>query len=77
MNERKSIRKTKHKYCVISKVGNNHFVKYNTSDLIKFYDFIISKYSDYRYSNVYCKNSRLQVGTLSVKRRPTERRFSA
>lgn len=46
-------KKKSHKYVTISKVGAEHFVKYRTSDLLQFYNFITSKYPNYRFTNVF------------------------
>lgn len=59
-----------HKYVVISKVGNEKFVKYRTTNLIKFYKFIVAKFPNYRYSNVYSRKSHILVMSFTKKRPP-------
>jgi hypothetical protein len=49
----KKNKKPSHKFVTISKVGAEKFVKYRTSNLKQFYDWITKEYEDYRFTNVY------------------------
>jgi len=64
------------KYKIITKIGNKtdgtaHCVKYNTSDLIKFTQFMDTKYPTWRWFNVYCKETGQQVGNFTKNNRPS------
>jgi len=61
-------KKKSHKYVTISKVGAEHFVKYRTSDLIQFYQFITAQFKEYRFTNVYSNvgaNKGTQLGSFT------------
>lgn len=73
-----------HLYRVIVKTGEKHrsgedrFVRYNTSDLLKFTDFMDRSFPSWRWFNVYKyqKNRRgYQVGSFTRKSRPLTSRI--
>lgn len=69
---------TEKKYKVIAKIGNNadgtaHCVKYNVNDLVKFADFLDKKFPDWRWFNVYSKQTKLQLANFTKYRRPTKK----
>ncbi|MBT34192.1 MAG: hypothetical protein CMO01_31395 [Thalassobius sp.] len=61
------------KYRCIAKVSGEKFVKYNTSNLLDFTDFLDKKYPNWRWFNVYNKKSRKQIGSFTKKRRPDQK----
>lgn len=63
--------KKKHKYTCIAKVGDDHFVKYRLSDLVKFAAFLDDKHSDWRWFNVFDKETKKQIGNFTRNKRPT------
>lgn len=46
-------KKHKKKFCIIAKVGVNQFVKYRSSNLDNFFSFLLKKYGDVYYANVF------------------------
>lgn len=67
-------KKKKHKYVTISKVGAEHFVKYRTSDLLQFYQFITSNFPNFRFTNVFSNhgaNKGEQLGSFTKATPPT------
>jgi len=46
-------KKNKKKFCIIAKVGPDHFVKYRSNDLTNFFNFLIKKYGSVYYANVF------------------------
>lgn len=61
------------KMVVIVKTSQADFVKYHTTDLLSFTKFLDNKYPDWRYFNVYDKESRLQVGNYTKNNRPAQK----
>ncbi|UZR95303.1 hypothetical protein [Chondrinema litorale] len=61
------------KYRCIVKVSGEKFVKYNTSNLLDFTDFLDKKYPNWRWFNVYNKKNRKQIGSFTKKRRPNQK----
>ncbi|UZR95958.1 hypothetical protein [Chondrinema litorale] len=61
------------KYRCIAKVTSEKFVKYNTSNLLDFTDFLDEKFPGWRWFNVYSKNTRKQLGSFTKKRRPDQK----
>lgn len=45
--------KTSKKFVTISKIGNDKFVKYRCNDLNNFTKFIVNKYPEFRFSNIF------------------------
>ncbi len=67
-------KKKKHKYVTISKVDAEKFVKYRTSDLLQFFQFITTTYKDYRFTNVFSNsgiNKGQQLGSFTKTTPPT------
>lgn len=59
------------RYVCIVKVAPEHFVKYRLNDLLKFVDFLDTKWTDWRWFNVYNKQTKEQITNFTNKRRPT------
>jgi hypothetical protein len=53
---------------IISKVDNYTFVKYHSNNLDSFFKFLLKKFPNTRYSNIYEKKSKKQVGTWTNKK---------
>lgn len=57
--------------CVIVKIGDTDFVKYRYVDnLVKFTDFLDRKYPNWRYMNVFDRDTKEQIANFSKKNRP-------
>ena len=71
--------KIKHKYTCITKIGNKqdgsaNCVKYRTSNLLKYCQFIDRKFSNWRYTNIFSNkgfNKGLQLGYFTIHNKPT------
>jgi len=51
--------------------GNNGFITFHTvTNLIKFTAFLDEKYPDWRYFNVYDKNTKSKLGSFTKNRKP-------
>lgn len=46
-------KKHKKKFCIIAKVGAEHFVKYRSNNLENFFNFLVKKYGVVYYANVF------------------------
>lgn len=55
------------KYKVIVKIANDKFVKYNVDCLISFERFLSFKFPNWRWYNVFCKKSGLQIANYTKK----------
>ena len=55
-------------FAIITKVDNDTFVKYNSNNLDSFFKFLLKKFPNARYSNIYDKKSRKQVGNWTNKK---------
>lgn len=53
---------------IITKVDNDKFVKYHSNNLDSFFKFILSKFPQARYSNIYDKKSKKQIGNWTSKK---------
>jgi hypothetical protein len=58
------------KYKCIAKVGNEKFVKYRLSDLISFANFLDREWKDWRWFNVYDKQTGEQLANYTRNNRP-------
>lgn len=59
-------------YRAIAKVGDDKFVKYRTvRNLISFATFLDENFSDWRYFNVFDKNTDQQIASYTKHKRPT------
>lgn len=65
--------RTMKKMVIIAKTSQADFVKYHTTDLLSFTNFLDSKFPDWRYFNVFDKESRRQVGNYTKNNRPTQK----
>lgn len=63
------------KYSCIVKVGNDKFVKYRLSDLLKFVEFLDREWSDWRWFNVYDKESKTQLANYTRANRPSRKQI--
>lgn len=61
---------TKKKYKVIAKVGPDKFVKYNVDNLIRFTAFLDRRFNDWRYFNVFDKDTQEQLISFTKNNRP-------
>lgn len=61
---------SKHKYTCIVKKGDNEFLKYRLSNLIKFVKFLDEKHSNWRWFNVFDKETKEQLASFTTKNRP-------
>jgi hypothetical protein len=66
------------KYSCIVKIGNNpdnsaKCVKYRLNDLLKFTSFLDRKYPEWRWMNVFSKETRKQLMSFTKYRRPVGR----
>jgi hypothetical protein len=58
-------------YTIIVKINNTDFAKYrNVSDIKRFTDFIDNKFPNWRWFNVFDKNTKVQVSSYTKKNRP-------
>lgn len=67
------------KYKVVTKIGNNtdgsaHCVKYNCSDLLSYVRFLNEKFPTWTWTNVYDKETRIQIGNFTKKNLPSSQR---
>ena len=53
---------------IITKVDNNKFVKYHSNNLDSFFKFLINKFPQARYSNIYDKKTKNQIGNWTSKK---------
>jgi len=70
MRNKKTYQKPK-KYAVIVKVDAEKFCKWRCNNLLKLVVFLDSKWSDWRYFNVYDNKTKQQIGNYTNKNRPT------
>ena len=66
----------KKKYKVITKVGDDKFVKYNVNNLLLFTKFLDENFNDWRWFNVYEFNKEgngRQLENFTNKNRPLKR----
>lgn len=56
---------------VIAKVSPDRFVKYNVQDLVSFARYLDRSFPDWRWMNVYDKNTGNQVCSFTRNHRPT------
>ena len=66
------------KYTCIVKIGNNpdnsaKCLKYRLNDLLKFTSFLDRKYPEWKWMNVYSKETRKQLMNFTKNRRPLGR----
>ena len=71
----KNKRNKSKKYLCIVKLGNNpdktaKCVKYRSNDLLKFTSFIDRKYPEWKWYNVFLKETREQVNNFTKYKRP-------
>ena len=55
--------------CIV-KIESDTFLKYHVNNLLKFTDFLDEKHSNWRYFNVYDKETKQQVESFTKKKRP-------
>lgn len=61
------------KRCIIVKVDSIRFVKYRwVNNLPLFVEFLNKQYPDWRWGNVYDKDTKLQVGNFTKFKRPAK-----
>lgn len=63
------------KYSCIVKIGNNpdnsaKCVKYRSNDLLKFTSFLDRKYPEWKWMNVFSKQTRKQLMNFTKNKRP-------
>ncbi len=66
-------KKRQHVYQIIVKVDSDKFVKYNSSNLLSFVEFLDKQYPKWRFFNVFYKKTREQIGSFTNKNRPQTR----
>ena len=47
------MKKYKKQYCIIAKIDSINFVKYRSDNLDNFFNFLIKKYPNVRYANIF------------------------
>ncbi len=57
----------------ITKVESDKFVKYHVTNLLSFVKFLDTKFPNWRYINVFNKDTQKQITSFTCKRRPTQR----
>lgn len=60
------------RYIVIAKVGNEKFIKHRTSNLLLYTNYLNVNWSNWRYFNVFDKETRLQIANFTKNRTPTK-----
>jgi len=56
-------------YSIIIKVNSNKFVKYRSNNLINFFTkFLLQKYPESRFANIYDKKSKKLIGSWGSKK---------
>lgn len=55
------------KFIVIAKIDNQKFVKYHTVYLDKFFIWLLKKYPNFRFANIYDQSTKLQIGNFTKK----------
>ena len=58
-------KKNKRKFVIIAKVGNTMFVKYRCNDIENCIKFILNKYPDFRFANIFNKITRIQINSYT------------
>lgn len=58
------------RYVVIAKVGNEKFIKHRTSNLLLYVNYLNKNWSDWRYFNVFDKETEIQIGNFTKNRTP-------
>jgi hypothetical protein len=64
---------TTKKFVTITKVSNDKFVRYNVNDLLKFTDFLDKNFPNWRWFNVFSKETKLQIANFTKNNRPKSR----
>lgn len=59
------------RYVVIAKVGNEKFIKHRTSNLLLYTNYLNKNWSDWRYFNVFDKETKIQIANFTKNRIPT------
>jgi len=64
---------TNQQYCCIVKVDTERFVKYRTvRDLLKFTVFLDMNFAEWRYYNVFDKETKAQITSFTKSNRPQQ-----
>lgn len=58
------------RYTLIVKVGDDDFKKWKANNLLKFVAFLDKSHSEWRWFNVFCNNSKEQIGSFTKKNPP-------
>ena len=70
------MKKYKSKYAAIIKVDNEKFIKYNyVRNPYKLYIYIEKHYPNWRYCNLFSRETGLQVGNFTKKSPPSRNYF--
>lgn len=67
---------TTKKFVTITKVSNDKFVRYNVNDLLKFTDYLDKNFPDWRWFNVFSKETKLQIANFTKNNRPKSRHIN-
>jgi hypothetical protein len=67
---------TTKKFVTITKVSNDKFVRYNVNDLLKFTDYLDKNFPDWRWFNVFSKETELQIANFTKNNRPKSRHIN-
>ena len=66
--------KSRKKYTCIAKTSDDKFVKYRINDLLKFTSFLDSRWSGWRWFNVFDNRTKIQIANFTKKSRPPSSR---
>lgn len=70
------MKKYKSRYSAIIKIDNEKFIKYKyVRNPYKLYLFLDKNFPTWRYCNLFCRSSGLQVGNFTRKNPPNEGYF--
>lgn len=58
------------KYTCIVKKGDDTFLKYRLSNLLKFVEFLDKEHAEWRWFNVFDKETKKQLASYTTKKRP-------
>lgn len=61
------------RYIVIAKVGKDKFIKHRTSNLLLYTNYLDTNWADWRWFNVFDKETKLQLASFTKNRRPNNK----
>jgi len=63
------------KYAIIAKISEDKYVKYHSDNLLSFTRFLDTKFSSWKWFNVYNPVTRLTLASYTQARKPTSKQL--